>query len=307
MNNTIVDNDGVTNIAADAINIDTQSHRLHSLPSVSGVAIDAVETIKKQKNDTESKDKYRNSIPTAIVKPKYQKSSYDDRQLPPVANVDREKPWYGDADDSTTYTANDHHKIVAALTTTTTKIQQLPHFERKSNKHLKHLTKSVHSQHSGKSSSLSSALSSLSSLSDGRAKEHLNSLLDCDRDDCSSLSASVAIVQPRKKENMENELTLKNIDSIECKGKLVTTKAATTTASPIAITRTAAVTTVAKKIQQSHKKRVATDSDGDSNKEAPRNGRPKNTTAKPRSKASEQDESGMDMKPLEYNIYIYVL
>lgn len=302
MNNTFVDNatdDGVTNITDDVINVDTQSHRLHSLPAVSGVAIDVVDIIKKQRNDTESKDKYRASIPTAIVKPKYQKSSYDDRQLPPVANVDREKPWYGDIEDSTTYTDNDHHKIVAALTTTTTKIQQLPHFERKANKHLKHLTKSVHSQHSGKSSSLSSPLSSLSSLCDGRAKEHLNSLLDCDRDDCSSLSAAVAVVQPRKKENMENGLTLNNIDSIECKGKSFTIKSATATASPIAITRTAAVTsTVAKKIQQQHKKRVATDSDGDSNKEATRNGRPKNTTAKPRSKASEQDESGMDMKPL---------
>lgn len=39
--------------------------------------------------------------PTAIVKPKYQKSSFDDRQLPIIAYVNRDKPWYDTTDANT--------------------------------------------------------------------------------------------------------------------------------------------------------------------------------------------------------------
>jgi hypothetical protein len=57
-----------------------------------------------------------NSLPTAIVKPKYQKSSFDDRQLPPVGCIaEQVKPWY--------------------LTNNTGQTsKRLPQFERKSHK-----------------------------------------------------------------------------------------------------------------------------------------------------------------------------
>lgn len=139
----------------------------------------------------ESKDIIRNTIPTAIVKPKYQKSSYDERQLPLVANVDREKPWFDDDNTSDTI-----------VTTTTKKVQQLPHFERKPKKQLKHLTKSVQGHPAAGRSTQS-------------AKESLNSLLECDKDIDSSLGASVAIVQPRKKEKMEPTLE-KRADPVKC-------------------------------------------------------------------------------------------
>lgn len=97
-------------------------------------SVDKIENVSVQSSactTNEIRAKTRAAIPTAIVKPKYQKTSFDDRQLPPVANVDREKPWYGD--DSNT------------ITVTTKMLDQLPPFERKSTDHLK--PKSVHVAH----------------------------------------------------------------------------------------------------------------------------------------------------------------
>lgn len=47
-------------------------------------------------NSTVTKDgkKPMNQIPMAIVKPKYQRSSYDERQLPAVAFVNQDNAWY---------------------------------------------------------------------------------------------------------------------------------------------------------------------------------------------------------------------
>lgn len=45
----------------------------------------------KQKQPAEEK-------PTAIVRPKYQKSSFDERQLPVIACVNRDKPWFDISD-----------------------------------------------------------------------------------------------------------------------------------------------------------------------------------------------------------------
>lgn len=108
------------------------------------------------------------SIPTAIVKPKYQRTSYDDRQLPPVVSIDREKPWYDNCivNNNVTLTPNK-------------KIQQLPHFERK---HKKHRT----------GNRTNSGLVS--------EKEKFNSLLLCEKD---MDSTSVAVVPPRKKDKIE--------------------------------------------------------------------------------------------------------
>lgn len=107
------------------------------------------------------------SIPTAIVKPKYQRT-YDDRQLPPVVSIDREKPWYDKC------TVNNNVTLIPNK-----KIQQLPHFERK---HKKHRT----------GNRTNSGL-----VSD---KEKFNSILLCEND---MDSASVAVVPPRKKDKME--------------------------------------------------------------------------------------------------------
>lgn len=143
----------------------------------------------------DSKNIIENSIPTAIVKPKYQKSSYDEKQLPPVAYVNREKPWYEDNNN-----VND-----TVVTTTVKKIQKLPPFERKSSKQLKHLTKSVHasSKTAATVASTSTTVSAPTLLLD--TKERLNSLMECEKDIDNSVNTitSVAIVQPRKKDSME--------------------------------------------------------------------------------------------------------
>lgn len=108
-------------------------------------------------------------IPTAIVKPKYQKTSFDDRQLPPVANVDREKPWYED----------DTNVSDTVITLMAKKVEQLPPFERKPTKHLKHSQKSVHS---------------VSKTTDA-ADASLITYSEC-----------VAVVQPRTKNNIEDSM-----------------------------------------------------------------------------------------------------
>lgn len=108
------------------------------------------------------------SIPTAIVKPKYQRASYDDRQLPPVVSIDREKPWYDNC------SVNNN-----VILTPNKKIQQLPHFERKHRKH-----RSGNRTNSGLVSE----------------KEKFNSILLCEKD---MDSTSVAVVPPRKKDKIE--------------------------------------------------------------------------------------------------------
>lgn len=74
------------------------------------------------------------NIPTAVVKPKYQKSSYDDRQLPPIGCIDNEKSW------------QNNNNLNAIQHLNSRKIQQLPHFERKiqtREKELRHSEKEV--------------------------------------------------------------------------------------------------------------------------------------------------------------------
>lgn len=108
------------------------------------------------------------SIPTAIVKPKYQRTSYekyDDRQLPPVVSIDREKPWYDNCSVNNNVT----------LTTPNKKIQQLPHFERKHKKH----------RNGNRTSG---------------DKEKFNSIILCEKD---MDGTSVAVVPPRKKDKTE--------------------------------------------------------------------------------------------------------
>jgi hypothetical protein len=113
-----------------------------------------------------SKSKNKNSLPTAIVKPKYQKSSFDERQLPPAGCiVDNAKPWY--------VTSGGPHK-------------KLPHFERKSYK----LSRDSNRENR--------AVSEKEVFNSIRQREK-----DIDCSNNSVGKNSVAIVQPRKKEKME--------------------------------------------------------------------------------------------------------
>lgn len=151
-------------------------------------------------DDTLLIEKFRtNSIPTAIVKPKYQRQSYDDRQLPPVVCIDREKPWYHNSTTTAITSSNNNNQqqqhhinnnvIVVGSSTTTTqpkKIQQLPHFERKHKKNLP--------IRNGAGGGVAKGLVS--------EKEKFNSLRLCEKDIDSS---SVAIVPPRKKESSAME------------------------------------------------------------------------------------------------------
>lgn len=92
--------------------------------------------------------------------------------------MNREKPWY------------DNNNSSDFITTTTKKIQQLPHIERKHKKNLRNSTKSTHNK---------------ISQSD---KEQLNFLEKCEKDIDSSIAT--AIVQPRKKDKMEIKMAVNN-------------------------------------------------------------------------------------------------
>lgn len=125
--------------------------------------------------------KLQNSIPTAIVKPKYQRVSYDDRQLPPVVCIDREKSWFDNNQplNNNNHNNNNNNNSNINVAVATRKIQ-LPHFERKYKK-----------------KSVNGAVCRNLIVSE---KEKLNSLRLCEKDIDSS---SVAIVTPRKKDKME--------------------------------------------------------------------------------------------------------
>lgn len=123
-------------------------------------------------------------IPTAIVKPKYQKLAFDDRQLPIVGSTDNnDSPWF------------DASETASTITTTPRKVQKhLPNFDRRSQK-----PSFVKQQH--KLMNKSDDKSTVNAVS---VKEAINSVRYSEKDvDCSSISKnilnSVAIVQPQKK------------------------------------------------------------------------------------------------------------
>lgn len=90
--------------------------------------IDTTDSVQKQENKEEK--------PIAIIKPKYQKSSFDDRQLPVIAYVNRDKPWYDIADNDTELNKN-------------TKKINLPQSDRKSKRNLRNANKSAHLKTTG--------------------------------------------------------------------------------------------------------------------------------------------------------------
>lgn len=132
---------------------------------------------------------YESFIPTAIVKPKYQKLAFDDRQLP-ICGSGEEKPWISPTNTSST-----------TITTTPRKVQ-------------KHLPKSQKSfaKSTRKFANKSGEFCADFDVSD---KESRNSEKEID---CGVTQNSIAIVQPLKKvidasANMNDEKNPKPIDS----------------------------------------------------------------------------------------------
>lgn len=146
--------------------------------------------------------KLKNQLPTAIVKPKYQKSSFDDRQLPALAYVHRDQPWY---DKQPT---NELIKIAAPLPT---KKIHLPEFDRKAKKHVKHTTKSAHIVHTTPNKCSAKENSKKSDMSE---KDSDSSVLAAHK---RGVGASVAIVQPRKKEKMDERVLMETIHQMQIK------------------------------------------------------------------------------------------
>ena len=137
-------------------------------------------------------------IPTAIVKPKYQKLAFDERQLPIIGSTDDDSSWFNNS------SGNTPSSTTTTITTTPRKVQKhLPNFDRRSQKSFstKHTRKLVDY-----------------TVSD---KEAINSLRHSEKDiDCSvsnsnfnnQVSNSVAIVQPLKKNDMNTNCFDKHLD-----------------------------------------------------------------------------------------------
>lgn len=154
--------------------------------------------------DRMQKEGGKGHIPTAIVKPKYQRSSFDDRQLPTSAYMnDDHTAWY------------DKHAIELSnapiMTATHPKKIPLPEFDRKAKKHMKACVKSAHNA--------AETAHNKPSIDTSDAKETV----------CRAVakrsvapktkkpSASVAVVQPRKKERMDERKLMETILQMQIK------------------------------------------------------------------------------------------
>lgn len=191
-------------------------------------------SISANRNTEELKSKNQ-TIPTAIVKPKYQKSSFDDRQLPVILSSNRDQPWYDKQN-------NDVNKCLAAATTTTTtatapntKKIHLPEFDRKAKKHVKqsnsnsiNSSKSAHHAseiEQNKCSSKQHIARDDTTAKPQRTAKSGEKDIDCSAATASRSSglklksngASIAIVQPRKKERMDERKLMETIVQMQIK------------------------------------------------------------------------------------------
>ncbi|CAO1345023.1 unnamed protein product [Diamesa tonsa] len=133
--------------------------------------------------DTES-----SLIPTAIVKPKYQKLAFDERQLPIIGSTDDDSSWFNNS------SGNTPSSTTTTITTTPRKVQKhLPNFDRRSQKSFstKHTRKLVDY-----------------TVSD---KEAINSLRHSEKDiDCSVSNSYIFDVY-----NIETALPVIDLEAIE--------------------------------------------------------------------------------------------
>lgn len=157
-------------------------------------------------------------IPTAIVKPKYQKAAFDERQLPIIACMDRNQPWY------------DRECAVGENSTTKTnhtrKVIQLPECERKVKKRLKHheQNNTVKSAHTSNADNCNhNVMINVRSGNKCSATKEQTTALDTFEKDTNSRrcadrkSSTVAIVQPRKKEKMDERKLMETIVQMQIK------------------------------------------------------------------------------------------
>lgn len=170
-----------------------------------------------------------NQIPTAIVKPKYQRSSFDDRQLPAVAYMNDDKmAWYDKQTNTNESMATKCSASVVTVPPHPKKIH-LPEFDRKAKKHMKSsmmtstMMSNVKSAHNAVNSSTTAhnnptgAIDNTKSSSDGKES------LECADTNRSVVSkskksgASVAVVQPRKKERMDERKLMETIVQMQIK------------------------------------------------------------------------------------------
>lgn len=167
------------------------------------------------------------TIPTAIVKPKYQKSSFDERQLPAIAYADRDKPWY----DKLNVHSNDvTNRCPTTTTLGNTKKIHLPEFDRKAKKHMKqnssNHTKSAHPTSEIEDNSKCSSKQNIANEETTHAKCETVNGKDVvysampsrsSAQKIKSNGASVAIVQPRKKDKMDERKLMETIVQMQVK------------------------------------------------------------------------------------------
>lgn len=138
------------------------------------------------------------------MKPKHKKTSFDDRQLPIIPNVNRDQPWF---DKDNLLQESPSTKAISQ------ELKQKPTSLQLERKHKKHRTESAH---------LSSSKTDVG-ICDGdnnniksRPKEHSRSK-ELRKSSADKKSSSVAVVQPRKKEKMDEKKLMETIVKMQIK------------------------------------------------------------------------------------------
>lgn len=171
---------------------------------------------RKQLNENELIVK--NQIPTAIVKPKkYQRSSFDDRQLPAVAYMnDDQLAWY---DKPSVTDASKCSASTTAVAVHSKKIH-LPEFDRNAKKHVKS-TNSANSAHNAVETAHNKQITATDNTINSSDAKVSETRAVTNRAVVSTKSkkkgASVAVVQPRKKERMDERQLMETILQMQIK------------------------------------------------------------------------------------------
>lgn len=194
----------------------------------------------------------KNQIPTAIVKPKYQKSSFDDHLLPTVAHMSEdESAWY-DKSASNGMTAST--KAVAAEIPAHSKKIHLPEFDRKAKKHMKSMT-ATSATGATTAAAAAPALATSAHAINAETVVHTNQCVNeagkmesnaSDRKETVASAVThrrsvdkksgtkLAVVQPRKKERMDQATLMETILQMQIKknAQLYRNKGNNTTTKP---------------------------------------------------------------------------
>lgn len=171
----------------------------------------------------------KNQIPTAIVKPKYQRSSFDDRQLPTVAYMNEDKlAWY---DKQLNNAQMEPMKCSAPVTVAThPKKIHLPEFDRKAKKHMTS-AKSAHNSaveskiiaHKTNEASVPAVNATITTTDNTKCSSDGKESVSCADTKRRAVNkskksgASVAVVQPRKKERMDERKLMETILQMQIK------------------------------------------------------------------------------------------